>query len=159
MKIYVASSWRNAYQPTVVEALRKEGHEVYDFRKPNGEPGSGFSWSDVDKELRPEAKEGDWQNWTVDEYFDALEHPVSRDGFDRDMTALQNCDACVLVLPCGRSAHLELGWAIGNGKPSIILMRDTMEPELMYRMSRICKTLDDVVHWAAHEDQVLELAR
>ena len=25
-------------------------------------------------------------------------------------------DTFVLVLPCGRSAHLELGWAVGQGK-------------------------------------------
>lgn len=41
MKIYVASSWRNAYQPQVVDALRKEGNEVYDFRNP-AEGDNGF---------------------------------------------------------------------------------------------------------------------
>lgn len=29
-RIYVASSWRNTYQPGVVAALREAGHEVYD---------------------------------------------------------------------------------------------------------------------------------
>lgn len=33
-RIYVASSWRNKYQPEVVAALRKAGHKVYDFRNP-----------------------------------------------------------------------------------------------------------------------------
>ena len=33
-RIYVASSWRNKYQPEVVAALRKAGHGVYDFRNP-----------------------------------------------------------------------------------------------------------------------------
>ena len=33
-KIYVASSWRNREQPSVVKALREAGHEVYDFRNP-----------------------------------------------------------------------------------------------------------------------------
>ena len=45
-KIYVASSWRNKYQPEVVAALRKAGHEVYDFRNPEDNPG-GFHWADV----------------------------------------------------------------------------------------------------------------
>lgn len=45
--IYVASSWRNPYQPVVVGELRFMGHEVYDFRNP--EPGShGFHWSEID---------------------------------------------------------------------------------------------------------------
>ena len=34
MKIYVASSWRNLLQPGIVLALRRCGHEVYDFRNP-----------------------------------------------------------------------------------------------------------------------------
>ena len=33
MKIYVASSWRNEYQPTVVSGLCKLGYDVYDFRE------------------------------------------------------------------------------------------------------------------------------
>lgn len=52
-KIYVASSWRNKYQPEVVAALRKAGHEVYDFRNPKDNPG-GFHWADVEK---------NWQDW------------------------------------------------------------------------------------------------
>ncbi len=32
MKVYIASSWRNEYQPTVVARLREAGHDVYDFR-------------------------------------------------------------------------------------------------------------------------------
>lgn len=47
-RIYVASSWRNPYQPEVVAALRKAGHEVYDFRNPKDNPG-GFHWADVDE--------------------------------------------------------------------------------------------------------------
>lgn len=33
MKIYVASSWRNKFQSTVVEKLKWAGHDVYDFKK------------------------------------------------------------------------------------------------------------------------------
>ena len=33
-KLYVASSWRNVPQPMMVEALRRFGHQVYDFRHP-----------------------------------------------------------------------------------------------------------------------------
>ena len=34
MKLYIASSWRNAHYPAVVEALRGAGFDVYDFRNP-----------------------------------------------------------------------------------------------------------------------------
>lgn len=40
MKIYVASSWRNTYYPSVVSALRDAGHDVYDFRNPPVHPDS-----------------------------------------------------------------------------------------------------------------------
>ena len=111
MRIYVASSWRNPWQPGVVKMLRKAQHEVYDFREPT--PGEkGFAWSDIDPE---------WQEWRPDVYRQALAHPIAEHGFERDMTALRDCDACVLVLPCGNSANLELGYAVGAGKKTAAL--------------------------------------
>lgn len=106
MKIYVASSWRNPWQPGVVKLLRLLKNEVYDFREPT--PGErGFAWSDIDP---------DWKEWRPKAYRAALDHPVARHGFSRDIDALHACDACVMVLPCGNSANLELGIAIGEGK-------------------------------------------
>jgi hypothetical protein len=40
----------------------------------------------------------------------------------------------VLLLPCGRSAHLEAGWAAGAGRRVVVYTRDGEEPELMYKM-------------------------
>lgn len=125
MKIYVASSWRNQRQPSIVEMLRGLGHEVYDFKNPSSTD-HGFSWSEIDP---------NWKQWTAAEYRAALKHPVASRGFGLDMRALNGCDACVLVLPCGRSAHLELGQAVGAGKRTAVLLDDPIsEPELMYLM-------------------------
>lgn len=76
-----------------------------------------------------------------------LTHPIARAGFAKDMAALSNADATVLVLPCGRSAHLELGWATGAKQKTIVLLDNPMsEPELMYlACTAICVTLDEVV--------------
>lgn len=76
-----------------------------------------------------------------------LTHPVARAGFGKDMHALQAADATVLVLPCGRSAHLELGYATGSGQRTIVLLDQPMsEPELMYLMnSEICVSLEEVI--------------
>ena len=93
-KIYVASSWRNQYQPEVVAALRKAGHEVYDFRNPKDNPG-GFHWADVDE---------NWQDWQPAEYIENLTHPIAEKGFKADLDAMLWADVCVLVLPCGRRA-------------------------------------------------------
>lgn len=111
MKVYVASSWRNPWQIGVVRLLRAAGHDVYDFREP--EPGvRGFAWSDIDPE---------WRAWQARAYREALQHPIAERGFERDMLALRSCDACLLVLPCGNSAHLELGYAVGAGKKTAVL--------------------------------------
>lgn len=135
MRVYVASSWRNTRQPAVVAALRAAGHAVYDFRHPA--PGNeGFQWSAIDPA---------WRAWTPEAFLAALEHPLAVDGFALDWAALTACDACVLVLPCGRSAHLELGVAAGAGKRTVILLADG-EPELMYRLAdAVCTTIDMVV--------------
>ncbi len=135
MRLYVASSWRNQRQPEVVEALRAE-HEVYDFRNPS--PGDkGFAWSEIDP---------DWATWSASRYMLALAHPVARAGFVVDAAAMEHAEACVLVLPCGRSAHLEAGWFVGRGRPLYILLDDPPTPELMYRFATsICSTVPDVL--------------
>lgn len=126
MKIYLASSWRNSRQPDVLAALRADGHEVYDFRNPA--PGdNGFSWKAVHERPTDE--------WFVADYMEALAHPVAQRGFAYDMDALRWSEACVLVLPCGRSAHMEFGWAVGAGKRGLVLCESLDEPELMYLMA------------------------
>ena len=123
-RVYVASSWRNPYQPEVVARLREAGHEVYDFRDPKDNPG-GFHWADVDER---------WREWTAREYIGHLGHPVAEKGFQADFRAMEWADACVLVLPCGRSAHTEAGWFAGKGVKTIVYIPEKQEPELMYKL-------------------------
>jgi len=135
MNIYVASSWRNDRQPAVVQMLREAGYGVYDFRNPR--PGdAGFHWSEIDE---------NWQEWTPDDYREALNHPIAIAGFDSDMAALRRCDAVVAVQPFGRSASLELGWACGAGKFTVLLL-DKGEPELMAAMCDcLCLSVDEAI--------------
>ncbi len=123
MKIYVASSWRNTYQPTVVAALREAGHEVYDFRNPPDE--SHFGWAEINPQ---------WQSWSVRCYRSMLDHPIAQQAFRSDFDAMKWADTCVLVLPSGRSAHLEAGWFVGQGKLTLAFLPEPQDPELMYLM-------------------------
>lgn len=141
MKIYVASSWRNDYQQEVLKKLREAGHEVYDFKNP---PNSiGFKWSDIDP---------DWENWTNEQYREALKHPIAERGFSNDFNGMQWADCCVMVMPCGRSAHAEAGWMQGNGKFTIVLQPKEAEPELMYKLFEL--VTDDLSEVIAHIDLI-----
>ena len=138
-RIYLASSWRNPHQPRAVALLRELGHEVYDFRNPR--PGdTGFAWSEIDP---------DWLGWDPATYRNLLRHPIAQAGFKSDFDAMKWADTFVLLLPCGRSAHLEAGWAIGAGKPTcIVLHEDKFEPELMYLMAaEIVTDIEDAAVW------------
>jgi len=145
VNVYVASSWRNKSQPQVVSALKRAGYEVYDFRNPrHGD--NGFHWSDIDLE---------WESWSPEKYRECLNDPVARDGFMLDMNALRRCDAVVGVQPFGRSASLELGWAAGVGKRTILMLA-TGEPELMVKMcDYICVGMDEVLQVLLNDEESL----
>ncbi len=149
MKVYVASSWRNNAQPSVVTALRQAGFDVYDFKNPA--PGDdGFHWSEIDP---------DWKAWDSRVFAEKLDHPIAQAGFRKDIDALDECDICVLVMPCGRSAHLEMGYALGAGKLGIIILEDG-EPELMYLMADIfAHSVEEAVQYCQtyRETPVLDL--
>ena len=135
-KIYVASSWRNEYYPGVVDSLRKAGYYVYDFRNPpSGDP--GFKWGNVNP---------NYMDWRPEEYRDNLSHPMAERQFNNDIEAMEDCDTCVLVLPCGRSAHTEAGWFAGKGKKVIAYIPQKEEPELMYKLfSGVATSLDELL--------------
>lgn len=136
--VYVASSWRNILQVGVVTALRAAGLTVYDYRQPR-QGVSGFSWSNIAP---------DWSNWTPRQWRAALSHPIAAEGYANDFLAMREADCGVLVLPCGRSAHLEAGWMAGQGKPVFTLVLEKCEPELMALLlgppENICCSMDDL---------------
>lgn len=149
--VYVASSWRCSMQPAVIEILRAARIDAYDFRNPEG--GTGFAWTEVMPSFDIDEQLAD-----AKEYIAALDHPRSIDGFDSDFAAMQKADTFVLVLPCGRSAHLELGWAVGAGKRTAILLDSVpnngmVTPELMYKMvDYLATSVFDLLGWLGVED-------
>ena len=148
-RIYLASSWRNQHQEKILVKLRDAGHQVYDFKNPDHDhfcddpfPSiscGGFSWTNINP---------NWQNWTNQEYIKHLTtNPVAAQGFLKDFRAMQWADTCVLLLPCGRSAHIEAGYFVGANKRLIILMaEEEQEPELMYLMANhICTNIGETL--------------
>ncbi len=149
-KIYVATSWRNQDQPHIIEVLRKHEHQVYDFQNPMTiinlvgfkQPTSpklknnGFHWSEIDL---------GWRSWTKYRYREELDHPIAINGFNLDLDAMKWADIFIGVQPFGRSASIEMGWAAGQGKKTILLLANG-EPELMVKVfDHICCDLDEVL--------------
>jgi nucleoside 2-deoxyribosyltransferase len=121
MEIYVASSWQNSRCQWVNGVLSSAGHNVFDFRKPHGEDAV--------------IMEAELSGCNGHDTFLSSEEAV--EAFLVNYRAMVNADACVLVLPSGRSAHLEAGWFIGQGKLCYILEEDGFveRPELMYALA------------------------
>lgn len=151
LKIYLASSWRNRFYDNVLNVLRMQGYKTYDFKHPENNEISGFSWDKVDKEF---------ENWTCNDFKERLHHPEAIKAFEKDFNAMQAADFCVLLLPCGRSAHSEAGWMKGKGKKVFVLdMSERPTPELMYQMfdAYVTRPIDLIEHIETtfHEDNML----
>jgi hypothetical protein len=124
VRVYVASSWRNTSSlDLTIAALRHAGHRVYDFREDEA-----FDWAECDPGWTREDSHRD-----PDTIIRMLTSAPALRGFARDYDELVGADALVLVMPCGRSAHLELGVAIGMFKETIVFLTEPCEPELMWK--------------------------
>jgi hypothetical protein len=120
--LYLIGSLRNPLIPEIGNALRKAGHDVYD------------DWFAGGREADDE-----WQRYEGvrgREYLIALRGWHAKQVFENDLTHLERCQAGVLILPAGKSAHLELGWLLGQGKPGYILLdKEPDRFDVMYRFA------------------------
>jgi nucleoside 2-deoxyribosyltransferase len=120
--VYTIGSLRNPEVPVIAEDLRKLGFSVFDDWYSAG-PHADDSWRDHER----------FKGHTV---LDALDGAAARHVFAFDKKHLDLADCATLILPAGRSGHLELGYFVGTGKPGYILMEG--EPErydVMYRFA------------------------
>jgi hypothetical protein len=106
-KIYLASSWKNAdLVRNIAKYLEKHGFEVDAFCCSTDSRYS-FHWSEsVDTEEK--LLEYDALSFWGDERV--------RRAFREDKKWLDWADTVVMVMPCGRSSHLEGGYGKGQGK-------------------------------------------
>lgn len=119
------------------------------WRHQNGYAACG--WGSWGSQSAIPKKGSDWED--ADEYLAMLDHPRASEGFAADFAAMQKADAFVMVLPCGKSAHLELGWAAGAGKRTAILLENPVEPELMYLCADYrARNVIDLLGWLGVED-------
>lgn len=111
--IYIIGSLRNPEIPKFANELQAQGFEAFaDWYAPG-----------------PEADDF-WRNYSKERgltYAQALKSAAAKHVFEFDKSHLDRCDAAVMLMPAGKSAHLELGYTIGRGKPGYILFDS--EPE------------------------------
>lgn len=152
-RIYLASSWKNQSQFYMVNWLRKRGHQVYDFTDrgctlaPGLQECRGFSWGDI-------GAPNDLKKWPFESFIRAItSDPLAAAGYLSDLRHMEWADTCLLLLPCGRSAHLEAGYMKGRGKRVIIHSPNEesfTEPELMYlladHMTRYEHKLEEILN-------------
>lgn len=121
--IYLIGSLRNPAIPELGLELAKAGHEVFEEWWSSG-PEADDCWQ------RHEKQKGR-------SYREALHGYHAECVFEFDKKHLDRCDTAVLVMPAGKSGHIELGYAIGSGKRAFVLFPDG-EPErydVMYRFA------------------------
>lgn len=108
--LYLIGSLRNVDIPRIASKLRETGLDVFDDWYAAG----------------PEADDY-WKSYSQargDDYRSALRGYAAKHVFDFDRSHLDRVDCGLLVLPAGRSGHLELGYVVGSGKPGYILLPD-----------------------------------
>lgn len=100
MRLYLIGSLSNESIPEIGVALREQGYDVFD------------DWFSPG----PKADEY-WREYELARghtYKEALMGFAGRHVFEFDKEHLDACDGAVLVLPAGKSAHLELGYVLGD---------------------------------------------
>lgn len=111
--LYLIGSLRNPEVTKVARILRAQNWDVFDDWMAAG-PEADDYW------MRYEQERGHG-------ICEALQGRSARHVFNYDRSHLDRCHVGVLVLPAGKSGHLELGYLIGQGKPGYILLNG--EPE------------------------------
>jgi len=120
--IYLIGSLRNKAIPEIAKEIRQVGYEVFDDWFAAG-PIADDSWQEYEKGKGVS-------------YDKALSGFAAKHVFAFDLHHLNRADACILVLPAGKSGHLELGYIRGSGKRCYVLF--DAEPErwdVMYQFA------------------------
>ena len=113
--------------------MREAGHSVFDDWQAAG-PEADDYWQKYEKARGRTYKE-------------ALQGAAAKNVFEFDKKNLLYAAVVVMVLPAGRSAHLELGWAIGQRRKGYILLDPSVDRwDVMYQFADgVFSTVDELV--------------
>ncbi len=131
-RVHIIGSLRNDSIPDIAAVLRERGYEVVDEWHSAGPEADDYWQAYEDKRGRT--------------YVEALKGRQAENIFLFDMVHIDLADCVVLVMPAGKSSHLELGYAIGGGKLGIVLLDGTPDRyDVMPNLAAsVCANLDDL---------------
>lgn len=119
-RIYLAGSWKNADKILMLrDILKAEGHEVDCFASTDTGRTS-FNWYELTHAIMCNTQEEAEEILLNMDAINLLDFERVRGAYREDRRWLDWSDTCVLVLPSGKSAHLEAGYAVGSGKDLFI---------------------------------------
>lgn len=113
MKIYLIGSLRNPAVPVLANDLRRLGFDVFDDWYAAGEKADD-AWQA-------------YERGRGHTFSDALQGLAAQHVFEFDRRHLFASDIGVMILPAGKSGHLEAGLLVGRDKPVYALLPE--EPE------------------------------
>ena len=120
--IYLIGSLRNPKVPELANQLRDLGFDVFDDWFHPGPRADTFL-------LKYERGRGHT-------YAQALKSLAAKHIFEFDLHHVTRCDIGVMLMPTGRSGHLELGFMRGQGKPGYILFdKEPDRFDVMYQFA------------------------
>ena len=130
--IYLIGSLRNPEVPKIANKLEEYGFDIFADWYAAGETADD-SWRDYEK-ARGRT------------YLEALNGYAAKNVFEFDKRHLERSEAVILVAPAGKSGHLELGWALGKGKPGYYLLDNPDRWDVMLQFcSLVTDKLEDIV--------------
>ena len=133
ISIYLIGSLRNRKIPLIGKKLRESGFEVFD------------DWFAAGR-----IADDEWQRYEQTRgrtYPEALQGYAAENVFNFDLRNLKRCNVVVLVLPAGKSAHIELGYCIGSGQKGYVLFEKVpVRWDVMYRFAQgVFFDLDSII--------------
>ena len=130
--IYLIGSLKNDQIPHIANKIRELGFEVFDDWFSPGPEADDF-WRNFEK-VRGSTHQQALNNYAAKHIYEFDKHHIDRSHIG------------VLVMPAGKSGHLELGYMIGQGKPCFVFFEE--EPErwdIMYIFAKgVCFSFDEL---------------
>ena len=135
--IYIIGSLRNPDIPPIGNSLRALNIDAFDDWHGAGPEADDF-WKS-------------YEQGRGRSYSEALDGYAASHVFAFDKFHLDRCDMGLLVLPAGRSGHLELGYVAGSGKPTFILSDDPDRWDVMYKFAtKVFFSKEEMIEYFTH---------